>query len=136
MTLIELKEFAKWFARDSMRMVCEVAWIVFYLVFRLPIEIAQDHVKAFENDPPDGWAKLVVRAWVTYLIVALVTVIWFFMSDGPWKSAISTVSWVFGAVMAVYCLIVFMTYKVRQFRRERRRRERQHMLDALTSKPQ
>ena len=130
MTLIELRDFVKWFARDAVRMVCDFAVAVFYIVFRLPIEIAQDHVKAFEDDQADAWAKLAVISVLTYLGALLVTAIGFVLADAPREqlaSAIGTVSWVFGTAIAVYSLAVLMTYKVRQFRRERQR-----MLDTLT----
>jgi hypothetical protein len=129
MTLIELRDFVKWFARDAVRMVCDFAVAVFYIVFRLPIEIAQDHVKAFENDPADAWAKLAVLSVLTYVAVVVLTAIGFVIADAPReqiKSAIATVSWVLGTAIAVYSLAVFMTYKIRQFRRERQR-----MLDTL-----
>jgi hypothetical protein len=124
MTLIELRDFVKWFARDAVRMVCDFAVAVFYLVFRLPIEIAQRHVEIFEDDQADAWAKLAVLSALTYVAVLLITAIAFVIANAPREqvtSAISTVSWVFSTVIAVYCLSVLLTYKVRQFRRERQR---------------
>jgi amino acid transporter len=129
MTLIELRDFVKWFARDTVRMASNFAVAVFYIVFRLPIEFAQDHVEAFEHDQADGWAKLVVISVLSYLLALLATAITFVIIEAPREqfiSAIGTVSWVFGAVVTVYSLTVLVTYKVRQFRRERQR-----MLDTL-----
>jgi hypothetical protein len=130
LTLIELRDFVKWFARDTLSMVRFGALGLFHVVFRGPIELAQAHIEEFSRDTSNAWMALTIGSVLSFFVALLATLLTAMFTDitrAQLHVWIGNVSLTVLAIILVYSVILFIGHKINRFRRER-----QHLLDTLT----